>query len=459
MCLSPFKKISNQLEICENHLKQKNPLMIRIRMKYLYIILISFLIVSCQESSDSDEPPAMGTSLEDLPEGFGQLAVNGIGTLPDVTDPVTLTDESPDELISFDSNSGQLQVDVTGLVANTGISYGSETTLDDFTSLDNPSFGACEMVNRGRGFLFEAAAPDEANCILQFLIGNNTDFYDEEYHIIDIVSYEDGEDFVERFRFKINGNPENVTGLTFYMCENAAQSAYIQKTITDGVGYVLAKRSGEPENPEVNSYKALINVNGAVDSDGKFYGLKRMLNRTSNTFSSGAVSENTYRIVQSPENIYFQAYGEQTDQDSSTAFISFHELLDTNSDGASYSLSKLAVGDGAIIYNSSGTALQEGWNGDTKELDNSVGPYSRINGLESELPSAQGSEIMDFTGNEIYDCSGDAEIVISEDTLEALIEKSLKIESDEYDEGSLIPACDGYTLPQNTHLQCSEINN
>jgi len=433
-------------------------LWVRLNITCLFLVLC----LSCDEKSE-EESPLSGTSMSELPEGFGQLAIGGINELPQVTDPVNLTDESTSvaELNDFDGGVGQLEIGVFGLYAGSGISYGSSTTIDDFSNTTNPSYGACEMVNRGRGFLFEAATSDEISCILGFVLGNSTAFYDNSFHIIDLLQYSNGQNVVERIRFKIEGTKDNVTGLTFYQCRKGVQEVYAQKSIASGKGNISVKRKGNPENPEVDSYKALITVAGDVDSKGGFVGLKKMLNRTSNTFASGAISENTYKIVQGEAHILFSGYGEQTDRQSADSYISYHQLMDNNTDGQPYDLSLLGVGNGGILYRNDGSVSSQGWDGSSFQVNTQATELGRLSGLTQSLPSSQDQTSMDFSGDEVYDCAGDAEYSLDEETLRKLVEASggnynLIDDGQGYSEGSIVKSCSGYTLPQNTHLQCSD---
>lgn len=411
-------------------------------------IVITSLLVGCSNGEEKNtandaapvEPEDTGT-----PTTPGVLATSGLDGIPFATEPVVTSDalsaDQSAEVTAFDGGTGTIAIDALSLTAaSTGVLLGEETTSSMFSG---KSYGSCEMVNRSRGFLHEAATGDGLKCELGLFarVPELKDIFDGEFHII--------EDEDRLIKIKIEGNQEKVTGMTVYTCEEGVQGLYLRSSIdssTNAYTYT-AKRTGEPDNPQVDRYYASISVTGTVDDDGSFIGIKVMDNTTSNEFSSGAVSFNRYQVVQSAKNVFFQGVQQQTDMTDPDRFAAFFEILDRNSEDDPFSLSKYAIGDGAIAISRAGdAAIVQGWKGDTSAVDGTVPQVERIAGKKTDLPQAEEPQPFSFAGDEAWDCSGEPEFEIT-DT--ALIAAGIT-ETD-------FAACDGFMLPQDSYIQCHQI--
>ncbi|MEZ4743681.1 MAG: hypothetical protein R3B45_14760 [Bdellovibrionota bacterium] len=415
--------------------------------KKIFIIGILVFSISCDEKK-SDETTDDGNSSSTIGSTPGTLAISELSNLPNVTDPVLQLDGDTEEQ-SFDSPAGTLDISLDLLATEQqGVSIGSNTESTYFDSVQNASYGSCEMVNRMRGILQEAASADYQLCDFRTFLGMNeisTDFIDGDEHIISIE--EDGEE-VDRFKIKITEKNDKVVEFIFHSCEEGKQTHYIRKAIDDDNNVtILTKRANgvDDSGPQRISYTSRTVVTGKVNSEGKYVGLKTMVQTYSNDFNSDGtdVSYNKYKVIQSDENIALLGFATQTTKSDPDQIMAFFELVDKNVDGSTYNLKNLAIGAGAFLLKDGSTSYEQGWSGGGA-IDASSPWIPKVAGKEQDLPTPPANESeqedLSFSGDEAWDCSGDAEVIIDE--------------SEEDD--SLDEACTQYELPQSqsSHLEC-----
>lgn len=448
------------------------------KLKFLMIGMLSFiftaLVVSCEPSKDDSEESSEDNNTPtgnaaNLPSGFGTLSTSSaITKLPGVVDSVKAQSSESTETQDFDSATGTLNVDGFNLAATTGIALDDSTQQADF---EGKSFAACEMVNRTRGFLFFAAAADQAACDLSFILGTNESYYDGEFHVVEITGEEDGESFSERIRFKLDGTSETITGMTVQTCEDGQQTMYVKKEVdADGNVTINAKRKADPENPQVQSFVGQVSVTGQVDSNQNYVGIKTIESSYSNQFTNGTSNFVQEVVKQSAKNIFYTGfmYSSDADPDRLAGFI---QMIDNNQSGQEFRLDNYRLGDGAMAMSLKGDALiVQGWDGDTKDIDGSVEMFDKVSALQNDLPTEPSDTYttLSFDGEEAYDCSGDADITINDADLEAAIETlGLRFlngdgqSGEEYGEygngeGEEDDICSGYYLPQNSYLDCND---
>jgi hypothetical protein len=429
------------------------------------------------DDDDNDDDDRKVDGADEKPDGFGQIIIgSGINTVPNIVDPVLEAVGTDEETDAFNSPSGTLAVEGSNLTEEvSGISLGRETVLSNFS---DKSYAACVMVNRARGLFHFAASPDQLTCELAFMLGKTNDFYDEKYHVIEIKGYEDGDLFSERIKFKITGTSKKVTGLEIYRCEGGVQFQYVNKTIgSDGKIVIHSKNTSEPENSQVDQFWGMTKVEGKVDDDQKYVGLKTVSSIYSNNFSNGSVSYVKERLVQSSENIFYTGVMSETRDDSDDKvdqFAGFIRLIDRNKSTEPFSLLNYYLGDGALAMKLNGEdEIVQGWSGSDKAIDNTSNIVERVKPLLAELPEVPATKVnLKFEGNEIYDCKGKADLVLDDADLFELVTK-IRLTEDhgdndghgdddhgdyggEGDEGDEDEFCDGFRLPQENHLQCDQ---
>ncbi len=416
------------------------------------------------DDDNDDERPVEGA--DEKPAGFGQLVVDsGISTVPNIVDPVLAAIGSDSETEEFDSTSGALDIDAYDLVASTGIGLDAGTKISDF---DGKSYAACEMVNRMRGLFHFAAAPDLVSCELSYLLGDTDKFYDGKFHVVEIKGYEDGDLFSERLKFKIQGSKAKVTGLTVYRCEDGEHLEYMDKQIAeDGTITIYSKHSSIPRNSQVSQFWGKATVVGKVDENQKYVGLKTINSIYSNQFSNGSVSYVKERLVQSSKNLFYTGYMSQ-DGVEDDRFAGFTQLIDKNTSSKPFDLENYYLGDGALAMILKGEdVVVQGWNGDTKGIDNTLDVVERVLPLKTELPEAPGvKENLKFEGDEKYDCAGTPDLVLDDADLFEFTAR-LRLQGDDGegyggehgDDDDDDDMCSGFRLPQEVHLECQNGTN
>ena len=91
--------------------------------------------------------------------------------------------------------------------------------------------------------------------------------------------------------------------------------------------------------------------------------------------------------------------------------FSFYELVDSNDEDDDYSLSKLAIGDGAAYFDDAGTTGTQGWSGETAAADSGADALTKVTSKTSELYDvADSAPDLSFTDEETLDCDSEGEL-------------------------------------------------
>lgn len=416
--------------------------------RFVCFLMAMAWVLSCGEKDESETPDS------ETPENSGSLSLGVLEEIPYAVEAVLeLEGDSDTETFNNPSGSLDISVSLTQDSEDTGVSLGESTKSDFYDNVTDASYGSCEMVNRLRGLLHEAARSDAALCDFGSLFGSEgfpDNLANGESQIVTVT--EEGEE-VEKYKIKITKENDKVTEFEFHVCDEGTQNLYLKKMIdADKNVSIYSKASASDNNgPNNITYYSKTEVSGKVDESGNFVGLKDITLTYSNDFKSDGsdVSYNKYKLVQSAENLALNGYATQTSADFDTLLLSFFELVDSNATDSLYNLRKLAVGAGAIIYDRDSGVKEQGWN-PSGAIDASSQWIPKISGKDSDFatPPASSSDQEDltFSGDEVWDCSGDAALTIRDEDL---------------DFGEDDEPCEGFTLPQDQsfYLECSTYDN
>jgi hypothetical protein len=392
----------------------------------------------------TDDGTDSGTIPPD-PAKPGTVAI-GIGALPNVIDPVGVAanDKLDAQVESFDAPTGTLQVDAMNLMQDSGV------PLNKKFDVNGISFGACEMANRARGFLASASEADFTTCILNNMVGSEAGFYDGKEHIVAIG----GDNGMMKLKFTVTGTLEKVTGLKFQMCEGSTQTTYLEKLIAaDGTFTIKSRGFAEPDNPDVDTVKTQLEVEGKLDGDLKFVGLKKIFNSYENQFSGGGSNYVREQVVQSSKNFQISGFSKESDPTRSASYLGYASLADTNTTTEPYELAKIMLGDGAMAYKKTDSFLIQGWNGGTKAVDNQNTYVGRVNGSKDSVPAiATTVESFDYEADQVWDCSGEPEMTLTmQELMTKLGSKATSPDSEDFG------VCSRFSLDQNIHLECHSV--
>lgn len=306
------------------------------------------------------------------------------------------------------------------------------------------SWSGCESARVTKGFLQDAAASDQMFCILRFFASKKNGLYDGNDHITSVAMNMGGQQDTYKFKFKIDKSGDYVTGSRFYTCSNGKQQSYTRATIN---GTTYSQRSinlgGEIDAPPSVEI-SVTTVSGKLAADGKFVGEKTITVERRNDFSNngaGAVDGHSKSVVkQSPNAIAFNRYYRnaasfEAGQNGHRLLAKF-QLIDSNSESSPYSLAKLAIGDGSMLYatSDSNSVKTQSWNGDTWEIATSNDFTSSVATDQSNmLPFPTSVATLALAADETWDCSGASEFDFSPSQQEA---------------EQMMQACGGFMLNQ-----------
>jgi hypothetical protein len=362
-------------------------------------------------------------------EATGSVTVSTIEALPKATDRVEVTS-------STNISKSLLKAASTGLPLGT-------TTSSSFDS--SSSIASCEMFNMTKSAVQSAAQGDLILCYIQGLFkaavaagitdtnGSAIDIYDGNTHTftLDLTGVSTGEDDDD------GGGPDHVknsggaiTDFKMWACESSSQNEYISQTIADSTFTMksISKHRGSDGKNTINE-TAQIDVSGTLNSSGKFTGTKNI----TLTIDAGSSWWGIMTFGQQASSATMTAYqsGTFSDPQSSATITSTNsiygtvQLLDGNAtDADPYKIALLALGDGAVKGEWTGTRGSEiwndtfvqSWNGDTAT---SVSSNDYTEAATAATLTTKTEPTVAFSGDEAYDCSGTAEATISFATLSA----------------------------------------
>lgn len=384
----------------------------------LYGVLVGclMLVASCGGGSVSsgsdtgDDSNPTFASLSDLPGATSPMAssasasvVKGLSKAAMVGLPVISTDNS-----SFNANSSMGACEIFNLVKE-GVSSAAQADMI-----------MCYVKTMNEGYAFDNVVDEDGNLA-------SPDIYDGQWHIFNLnieSNEEEGGGGPDRVKMRIvkDADTGSITEFVMFMCAEA-QEGLVQNEYTRQVidGTSLSMRAVGNHQDQYWTGSHAVSVSGTLDASGAF--LEKVVTIDNAGSSDMDASSEHGVLTQEPGVFSFVGYrqGTWTDPQSGTgthqdAIYGVGEMLGDTSD----SIVNLAMGDGAVSYDSLGTYEPlvgeagnythsgiEAWLGDTTEP---VLPPEDSEFYEAasagELP-----EIVDvaisFAADETWDCTDD----------------------------------------------------
>jgi hypothetical protein len=305
--------------------------------------------------------------------------------------------------------------------------------------------GACEMFNLVKEGVSSAAQADMIMCYVKMMNegyafenvvdedGNlaTPDIYDGEWHIFNLnIENDVGEDggAPDRVKMKIvKDDVGSITEFVMFMCAEVegelVQNEYTRQVI-DGASLTMRAVGNHQDQYWTGSHA--VSVSGTLDADGAF--LEKVVTIDNSGYSDIDGSSEHGVFTQIPGSFTFVGYrqgtwnepenGEGTHQDS---IYGVGEMLGDTSE----SIASLAMGDGAVSYDSMGTYVPlegeagnyansgiEAWLGDTTEpLIPAEDSEFYESAAAGELPEVADVTIA-FAADETWDCNDDVGVGI-----------------------------------------------
>ena len=377
-------------------------------MKKLLALALPFIVVAC---------------------GGGGDTVSTMDKIPKIMAPVSE---------SVSSTSVKISQATTGLNL-----YGATTASFPAGS----SRGMCEMTNLVKNLLDNAAQVDKVLCYVQNVMVNNNladkeSVYDGQPHFYTLNFTGNDEIDTGKIRLQITRDGDKITNFSMKNCfggDGTTQTEYLSYTInpdTNKVAIVSKQKQTE--------WQSYITVDGELD--GTNYKSKTIIAKSTNTNGSNSNSSKG-TINQYSNAIIFNGFntGEWDGNTYSNRAYSKAELLN----GTSLNLHDLGLGDGSVSFIMAGSGWPgetgiESWSGDTaKAISKTTGMY--YSAVASETPEAvETVTVPDFSGNEVWDCSGTADqtLVVDQASLDEVCSSN-----------SMYPGNKG-----NNWIDCSSLN-
>lgn len=390
-------------------------------------LILAFLfagaVVSCGGSSSSSNDSS----------GSSGSSVSTIADIPLATTQV-------------ESDSGSSNLSYLSYLASTGLPLGT-TTESSFS--DNSSPGACEMFNMTKTTINSAALTDLIMCYVTSTFDtaastSSINIYDGEYHIFDLnftgaslcgdsgseaCTGNDEDMGPAKVRIKAQRDSDGSINLfELAACtEDNEQEEFIGVTI-DGSTYTsmaIGMHAEDNGDGGPGTFAESISVSGTLNSNKRFTGTKTI--NMSMSFTPNSSSNDfwgVFEFLQGADSAQFSGQmggsftmGNVTDSFGSRIAGSV-QLIDTNSDSGDYKIGLLAMGDGYVTGEFSGTfsgqsytqEFTDAWDGDTT-LAITPATSSEFYGSYT-LPSSSEPSIS-FGSGQTWDCSGASEYTVS----------------------------------------------
>jgi len=291
----------------------------------------------------------------------------------------------------------------------------------------NSSIAMCRTANAVKQAINDAALGDILLCFVQTMASSglfglsDAQFYDGVFHTFALTS---AAGLIDHFRVKVLRNTlGQITDFTMQTCANGTLTGFLSQTIQSNTMTMHSEGSVAAENI-AGTYQ--IDVRGELNTNRLY---------TSKTVLTGSVLNffgNTYRgeqvFVQGANTYTLSGYeaGAYTFNGFSGNFenqlYASGQLIDGNvsPSASTYDIGLLALGDGAattILSNTFDTEQftfndVQSWNGDTTAI---VASNEHTSAAQSGTPPNISIPNIQFTGDEVYDCSAIPEATLTLD--------------------------------------------
>ncbi len=378
----------------------------------------------------------------------GSSGVTSIDQLPRATSPVKSSAST--SMSSLGSNS------VSRLNASSGSSSMHLGTLSSSTFNSHSSIAACEMSNKIREAIRHAAKGDRIQCYVAQVVKDNpnisVDPYDGNSHV-----------FALNFSGSSGGGPNKVkmtiqrdssgkiTHFEMAACggggngSSNTQDEYLLQTIQASDFSMVSKEKHAGDQQDDSTGGEAMRVTGTLNSSGAFINTKTM--DISYKFQSNkwGIGQSKATLQQTSDTISYSGFegGSFISQNGSGSFsdrIYAIAGLESPSDANTLDYTILGGAAHAII---SGHQGSDTWSDDRKQgwaSDTTVDPNSSfLAQLTQDPPAVTSVDDVNFTGNEVFDCSSASDATVN------------------VDESSLQTACAKLELDDHGYVNCWEI--
>lgn len=292
--------------------------------------------------------------------------------------------------------------------------------------------GGCEMFNLIKQGVASAAQADMILCFIAAMndqdsfanlsdsSGDSVDVYDSAWHIfnLNIVSDDEEDGAPDRIKMRVvKDESGSITNFEMFMCSlvdgSLVQNEYTSQEISDSS---LAMTAVGFHSDAYGSGGHSVDVTGTLDGSGAF--TERIVTLSDSGNYGGGLHSQSGILTQLPGSFAFEGYRYGTHEGGSyqDVIIGIGEMLGDNSS----ELSSLAVGDGAVVYSSSGTydggtyehSGTDAWLGDgclPIEPPDSSSFYEEANA--GTLPTV-GDVSIGFAADQTWDCTDDVGVGI-----------------------------------------------
>lgn len=351
----------------------------------------------------------------------GGSTISTIDEVPNTTDPVVSSATASLSLVA----------------PRAVVSFGEDTTLADFSG-GSGSYGSCEMINRMRGAIGQAAQGAMIMCFMQQLLDGNEDVYDGEYHAFDL-SFSDAESdhgAPDHVKVKVERNSDDeITSFELFACTGGEQTTYFSGSF-DGTDITLINKGSS--DTEEGSVEYAATVTGEVNTSGLFVGEKVIDLAYINSFTGGNGNYCDTTTTATDDEIEFSGYCVNTGENTGSESIFSRAALE---DDDSANIETWGLGAGAAKINSDnntdGDDVTQGW--DASGMIDASSAYLSDSAFTSGTIPVSSSTAPDvsFDSAETYDCG---------DTAEGTITNTIE---------SLSTTCEDYMLTQD-HIECQD---
>lgn len=347
-------------------------------------------------------------------------------------------DELPNSLAPVESSSSSslsLAKGPLNALAETGQPLDSDPLGDGLIDGDT-SMAGCQAFNMSKEAINQASMGALILCYVQNIFGGSDqtiDIYDGDFHIfgLDFSGLDEGGEGggPDKVKFKIVKDDDGaITDFVMYACEEGEQNEYLLQSI-DGDDFVQDEEG--IHRGQYGVYNWGSSVTGTINSSGTFTDSKVIAIHFDSTWLSdgeevggGNGSITFTQAADSAELNGFMTGSNTFNGETFTftdQFAGAMQLLDGNeADAENYDIGLLALGSGCVKGINSGDAVDcdactlqnweeeyhECWDGDDLlvEEDNAFADATAA----MELPAIS-DQTAGFSGDQVYDCSGEVE--------------------------------------------------
>ncbi|PIR20241.1 MAG: hypothetical protein COV45_06720 [Deltaproteobacteria bacterium CG11_big_fil_rev_8_21_14_0_20_47_16] len=269
----------------------------------------------------------------------------------------------------------------------------------------------CETVNSWRLLLDAATIPDQSLCILQDNTTTATDagvdLYDGQYHVYATSTSQSG--IADKFKVKFvrSSSTDTITSYEMFACSANVQQTYTLYTI-DGSGLTVTSKTLRAAQPQ----RSALDLTGTIDtSDPTQYTAKTIAYDYSGTNDSGAFY-GSGSMTQRTSNMLLDSFDSHGDGGNVSRIYS--QADETDPSTTPFDPREYALGSGAGTAILNGDSQTQCWDGTSLLPVACLESNSNYTAIQGKTPVAVSTvSIADFSGSEVWDCSGTPEFTVT----------------------------------------------